>query len=94
MDKIKTAFKTILIILLVCTIAPLLLGGYMPIFSIPFGFLFLYYVVIYFLINFLKRTRLGNIMIYLLFVFPILWAIIDWKSLLDFLLQGFHMDLR
>jgi len=94
MNKIKATTKIILILLLASTLASLFLAGFMPIFSIAFGFLFLYYLLVYFLISFLKRTRVGNILIYLLFVFPILWAILDWENLLDFLLQAVHLDMK
>lgn len=94
MNKIKTATKIILIILLACTVTTLFLGGFMPMFSFAFGFLLLYYSLVYFLILHLKRTRQGNFIIYGLFIFPIIWAIVDWEGLVDFLLQGIHLDMK
>ncbi len=81
-------------LLLTAIIITLLMGGFMPIFSIAFGILFLYYTLVYLLIIFLKQNRLNNAIVYLLFIFPMLWAIIDGEGFLDILLEQIHLDMK
>jgi hypothetical protein len=94
MDKLKNLTKAVLILLPICSIATLFMGGFMPMFSIAFGILFLYYALVYLVIIFLTDNRLNSIILYLLFAFPILWAIVDWEGLLDVLLNGIHLDMK
>ncbi len=85
-----------LILLAIITVATLLLGGFMPLFSIASGLLFLYYLAIYFGMKFVgepaKKAYIYGFSI--LFVIPILLFIIDAEGLLDFLLQGIHLDMK
>lgn len=84
----------VLILLAICGIAALLLGGFMPVFSIAFGLLFVYYGLIYLLIRILKNKQQYKYVVGLFFILPILWAIIDLEGLFDFLLEGIHLDLK
>mgnify|MGYP006865035687 CR=1 FL=1 len=94
MDKLKNITKVVLILLCISSIATLFMGGFMPLFSIAFGIMFLYYTLLYLVIIFLKKNRLNCIIVYLLFVIPILWAIMDWEGLFDILLNGIHLDMK
>jgi len=84
----------VLILLAVCGIAALLLGGFMPMFSIAFGILFLYYGLIYLLISILKNRPQYTIVIYILLILPLLWAIMDLEGFFDFLLEGIQLDMK
>jgi len=94
MSTIKKLTIIVLILLLIAIITTLLMGGFMPIFSIPFGLLFLYYALIYFVIRFLKNNQQYKFIFYILFILPIFWGIIDWGGLVDFLLEGIHLDMK
>jgi len=84
----------VLILLAICGIAALLLGGFMPVFSIAFGLLFVYYGLIYLLIRCLKNKRRYAYMVYILMALPILWAIADLEGFFNFLLEGIHLDMK
>ncbi|MHA7829512.1 MAG: hypothetical protein ACX93O_00330 [Flagellimonas sp.] len=94
MSTIKKLTIIVLILLLIAIITTLLMGGFMPIFSIAFGLLFLYYALIYFVIRFLKNNQQYKFIFYILFIPPIFWGIIDWGGLVDFLLEGIHLDMK
>ncbi|MDF0715208.1 hypothetical protein PY092_03515 [Muricauda sp. 334s03] len=94
MDKLKNVTKVVLVLLCIGSIATLFMGGFMPMFSVAFGILFLYYILVYLVIIFIKKNRLNCAIAYLLFIFPILWAIMDWEGLLDVLLDGIHLDMK
>jgi len=94
MNTIKKLTIIVLILLLIAIITTLLMGGFMPIFSIAFGLLFLYYALIYFVIRFLKNNQRYKFIFYILFILPIFWGIIDWGGLVDFLLEGIHLDMK
>ncbi|MEQ5790317.1 hypothetical protein J4E06_04580 [Muricauda sp. NFXS6] len=94
MNTIKKLTIIVLILLLIGIITTLLMGGFMPIFSIAFGLLFLYYALIYFVIRFLKNNQRYKFIFYILFILPIFWGIIDWGGLVDFLLEGIHLDMK
>ena len=94
MNTIKKLTIIVLILLLIAIITTLLMGGFMPIFSIAFGLLFLYYALIYFIIRFLKNNQRYKFIFYILFILPIFWGIIDWGGLVDFLLEGIHLDMK
>lgn len=87
MKYLKTAIITVLIILCIAIITTLLIGGYMPLFSISFGVLFIYYVILYIiLIKIIKKENpLYKYIIGLLFILPILWGIFDFEGLFNFL---------
>lgn len=57
MKTLKKLTILVLILLAVCGIAALLLDGFMPVFSIAFGLLFVYYFLIYLLIRCLKNKQ-------------------------------------
>jgi len=94
MNTIKKLTIIVLILLLIAIITTLLMGGFMPIFSIAFGLLFLYYALIYFVIRFLKNNQRYKFIFYILFILPIFWGIIDWGGLVDFLLEGIYLDMK
>ncbi|WP_422858230.1 hypothetical protein ACOKFD_12515 [Flagellimonas sp. S174] len=96
MKKLKIATMVIMALLLILTIVSLLLGGFMPLFSIAFGLLFAYYILVYGLIYLTNKTG-KMIFTYLgigMFFLPIIWAVWDFENLLDFLLQGIHLDMK
>jgi len=94
--RIKKITLIIVILLGALSLITLLMGGFMPLFSIAFGFLFIYYILIYITLNILsKRENKWFIyIIYLFFFIPIIWLIFDAENLLEFLLQGFHLDMK
>ncbi len=96
MNKLKVITVTLLVILLTAVIITLLMGGFMPLFSLAFGILFIYYIIIYFLIIQIpkRKTKWYKYLVYVLFTLPILFGIIDWESLFEFLLQGVLLDMR
>ena len=85
-----------LILLAIITSITLLLGGFMPIFSVASGLLFLYYLAIYFGIKFAGETA-KKAFVYgfaILFLIPIVLFIIDFEGFLNFLMQGVHLDMK
>nr|WP_298996073.1 hypothetical protein [uncultured Allomuricauda sp.] len=96
MKKLKIATMVIMALLLILTIVSLLLGGFMPLFSIAFGLLFAYYILVYGLIY--LTNKIGKMIFryvaIALFFLPILWSLWDWENLLNFLLQGIHLDMK
>lgn len=60
----------------------------MLLFSIALGFLFIYYLLIYISLVILSKRKNKLILYigYFLFLVPIVWLIIDGKSLFEFLL--------
>ncbi|MEM9077513.1 MAG: hypothetical protein AAGC43_10755 [Bacteroidota bacterium] len=84
------------VILLVMAIACLVMGGFMPLFSIAFGFLFLYYLLVYGLIILAvrKQKTIYSYLAYILFFLPTIWSLWDFEGLFNFLLQGIHLDMK
>ncbi|WOD43263.1 hypothetical protein [Hwangdonia lutea] len=85
-----------LILLALATMVTLSLGGFMPLFSIVFGWLFLYYLIIY-IVLILLRKKENNILKYAmatLICIPMVWALFAPEYLFDFLLQGVKLDFR
>ncbi len=85
-----------LTVLATATVAALLMGGFMPLFSVAGGLLFLYYLVLYFGMRFVTNTA-KNPFIYgfwVLFLGPIVLTLIDPEAVLNFLLQGIHLDMK
>lgn len=96
MKTLKKITLVIIIILLIAGIVIAFLGGFMPLFCIPIGFLFLYYLIIYIAIVMLAKHK-NKLFIYICSFFiliPLAWLLIDWESLIDFLMQSVHIDFR
>ncbi|WP_418603947.1 hypothetical protein [Hwangdonia sp.] len=96
MKLLKKTCLVTLIILALATIITLLLGGFMPLFSIAFGWLFLYYLVIYIVLILLSKNE-NNILKYAmatLICIPIVWGLFAPEYLFDFLLQGVKLDFK
>lgn len=86
----------ILILLAVAAVIFLLLGGFAPLLSIACAMMFAYYLVIYLGIKFVGETP-KTVFVYgfsILLLIPILLFIFDFDGLLDFLLQGVHLDMK
>lgn len=96
MKSLRILTMIMLALLAVATIVTLLMGGFMPLFSIASGLVFLYYLVVLLGIKLAgDRPRLPYIYIlYALFLIPILLTLFDPEALIDFLLQGVHLDMR
>ncbi len=96
MKTIKNISLIFLILLGVLSIAALLLGGFMPLFAIAFGILFLYYLLIHILFKILykrKKTRCFYV-VFIFFIIPIIFMILDFEGAFDFLLQGIELDMK
>ncbi|MEM7084687.1 MAG: hypothetical protein AAF489_00805 [Bacteroidota bacterium] len=96
MKKLKIASIVVLILLALLIIVTLLLGGFMPLFSVAFGFLFLYYFLLFLVIQ-IFRKKIGGVttyVLYLFFLIPIIWIILDIEGMIDFLLQGIDFDMK
>lgn len=85
-----------LILLAITTVVTLSLGGFIPLFGIASGFLFLYYLALFFGAKFVGKTpnKLFIYGFYILFLLPIILFIIDAEGLFNFLLQGVHLDMK
>ncbi|MCK0161547.1 hypothetical protein [Allomuricauda sp. F6463D] len=96
MKIIKISSLVLAILLAILCIAALLMGGFMPLFAIAFGIIAVFYVLIYIALNKLskRKNRMLLYIIYLLFLTPIVWTIIDMEGLFEFLLQGVKMDMK
>ena len=94
MKTLKKLTTIVLILLLIAIIASLLMGGFMPFLSIAFGFLFIYYVLLYLVVKILENKQRYKYVVWLLFILPILWAFIDLDNFINFLLQGIHLDMK
>lgn len=66
----------------------------MPVYGIAIGFLFIYYAIILLTIRFLKNYKWGKYVVCLLFILPILWAIVDFVGLINFLMGGLLQDMK
>lgn len=96
MQKLKIASIIMLILLALLIITTFLLGGFMPLFSIAFGFLFVYYLLLYVVAR-LFANKINSVTKYLLYLFffvPIIWVIIDMEGMINFLLQWIHLDMK
>lgn len=68
----------------------------MPLFSNAFGLFSLYYLVVYGFVRFISETECAALL-YLASVLlglPVVWLVFDIDGLLNFLLQGIHLDMR
>ncbi|PRX56947.1 hypothetical protein [Flagellimonas meridianipacifica] len=96
MKIVKVATTILLVLLFVLAIASLLMGGFVPLFSIAFGFLLIYYVLVYGIIFLAHKTgkAILRYLALLLFFLPVVWGLWDLESLFNFLLQGIHLDMK
>lgn len=85
-----------LALLAIVTAITLLLGGFMPLFSVASGLLFLYYLALYFGMKFVgdgaKKPFIYSFA--LLFIVPIILTLVDPEAVLGFLLQGIDIDMK
>ncbi|MHA7944054.1 hypothetical protein ACJOV8_013340 [Formosa sp. 3Alg 14/1] len=96
MDILKQFTKVILYSLGVLILISAVFGDLVLLFGLLFGILFIYYFLLYQLIKWWSKKD-NNWSVYvvsLFFVIPLLWGIIDWESLFNFLLQWIHLDMR
>jgi len=96
MKTIKIISLIFLILIGVLSITSILLGGFMPLFAIAFGILFLYYLIIHILLKFYskRKNNKGFYIVFVFFLIPIIWMMIDFEGLFDFLLQGIELDMK
>jgi EamA domain-containing membrane protein RarD len=94
MNLIKGTTLVLLTILLVGILITLLMGGYMPLFSIALALLFAYYALIYFLTRMLTANKRNSYLLFLLLVLPLIWAVMDLEGFINFLLDGVHLDMK
>ena len=96
MNILKNATKILGAILLILAIACLFIGGFMPLFSIAFGLLFLYYLLVYgcILLAIRKQKSIYSYLAYVLFFVPLIWSLWDFEGVFNFLLQGIHLDMK
>lgn len=94
MSSLKKTTLILPTILLVGILVTFLMGGFMPLFSISLGLLFLYYALIYILTRILKPNKRNSYLLYLLLVLPLIWAIINLEGFINFLLAGVHLDMK
>lgn len=85
-----------LVLLAITTAITLLLGGFMPLFSIASGLMFLYYLALFFGMKFIgsKVNRMLILMFSILFTAPIALLVIAPEPFLNFLMQGIHLDMK
>ncbi len=87
-----------LALLALVTIVTFLMGGFMPLFGIASGLLFVYYLAVYFGAKFVGDTpkKLLFYGLLLLFFIPIVLLAIDPDKFFDFLLHSadVHLDMR
>ena len=71
------------------------LGGIFAVMTVILGF---FYLSIYLLVFTLNKYKKDNNLIYsllmVLFLIPIIWLLIDIESLINFLMQGVHLDMK
>lgn len=96
MKTIKTLSIFILALLGLAGIISVFLDGFIPFLFIAFGFLFLYYLVVYLGLTFLYRK--DNVFLkyvfIVLFCIPLAWALFNPEGLFEFLLQGVDVNLQ
>ena len=96
MSSLRAITILMLVILAIITLATLMLGGFMPVFSVASGLLFLYYLALFLGIKFAGNSA-GKAFVYgfsILFIIPIVLFIIDAEGMINFLMQGIHLDMR
>ena len=99
MNIIKKIVLVIMIILLVLTVAFQFMGAWMPIFSVATGLLFLYYLVIYLLILYIKRkpNKVLCYLVYLLVFIPLIMLMFNAEeaigSFMDSALKDFKYEI-
>ena len=96
MKVLKIATTILGVILLLLAIACLLIGGFMPLLSIAFGLLFLFYLLVYgcILLAIRRQKTIYLYLAYVLFFLPLVWSLFDFEGLLNFLLQGIDLDMK
>ncbi len=94
MKTIKFLNIIILILLIIAIIVSFSLGGFVALLSIAFGYLFGYYLLIYLISLTIKKNQLLKYGICLLIAIPIVWALVYPEGLINFLMQGIHIDMK
>ena len=95
---VKNTTLIILIILATVAIVTFFMGGFMFLFGVASIFIFLYYLLIYIGVRIITHKKNTNkqllYTLYILVLIPIIWGLIDWESLFEFLLQGVQLNMR
>ncbi|MEM9363436.1 MAG: hypothetical protein AAGA43_12415 [Bacteroidota bacterium] len=96
MKILKLLTRILLLLLLALTITSFFMSGFIPLFSIGFGLLFVYYFVVYGIIFLAIKTKktVYTYSAYFLFFLPFVWSLLDFEGLFNFLLQGVHLDMK
>jgi len=96
MHTLKRSTKIVLILLGVLTLISLFMGDLIILFSILFGMLFIYYLLVLYVTNRLSKTahKRSIYIVAVLFFMPILWMLIDVEGFFNFMLQGVNLDMR
>lgn len=100
--KIKTHKKTsieflimiMVVLLIVAIIVTYIMDPIMPIFSLALAIQLVYYVVIYLILKIFKSKKIIIYLTWSLFILPIVWGLLDWESLFEFLLSWDTLDMK
>ena len=97
MKFLKTSALIILIILLVITVIMLSFQSVVSVLAVPAGVLFFYYLVVFILISFLKEQKSNQILfivVWGLFLSPILWMLISPEHLFNLITPKLYLDMK
>ncbi|WP_291870415.1 hypothetical protein [Maribacter sp.] len=94
---LKISTVIILILLFIATLVMLMFQNMVSLIAMPTGILFVYYLVVFFLISFLKERRSNqvlSIIVWLLFLVPLLWLLVDPYSLFELMMPKINLDMK
>ena len=94
---LKTSTIILVVILFIITLILVAFQSLVSIIAIPTGIFFIYYLIVLFLISILNKQNPKQallIIIWVLFLVPLLWCLINPESLFDFVTPNLHLDMK
>ncbi|QFZ55503.1 hypothetical protein FEZ18_12170 [Oceanihabitans sp. IOP_32] len=94
---LKVSTIIIVVLLLVATIVLVMLQSLITLVAVPTSILFGYYLMVLFLISILKKQPSNQILaliVWVLFLTPLLWLLIDPYSLSELLMPKMNIDMK
>ena len=81
-------------LLIVAIIVTYIIDPIMPMFSLALAIQLVYYLVIFLILKIFKSKKIIIYLTWSLFILPIVWGLLDWESLFEFLLSWDTLDMK
>lgn len=94
---LKISTITLIVSLLIATIVLVMFQSLISLVAVPTAILFAYYLMVYFLIVLLKKHQTNQfllILIWVLFLTPLLWLLIDAYGFSELLMPKMNIDMK